>query len=390
MQIYQDIWVNGEIKTKGIRDCENRYKPIQELCKKYKRPFTVLDIGANLGYFSFRLSSEFDCVSVMVEGQDSFKGELVNLINQQKCNDRLVFLATKLDLQKLRELSKCEHFDVVLALRVVHHFNDPFDQVIEAIISLGDHTFFELPTGEEDSVCAKDRIQEELRDHDAMLSNYKYEKVGEYSIHVGSGLSPMYLVENPKNLIIKSFYGGPRFVKHLIKSGYNSKTLMKRGFARKRGGTLTREWIAGINLFTFLSLDGVYPKRMYIAKQIKNYTLPKDCILTDVRPWNFILMGNKLNLIDNDSLLTTSGKQIDMENECPEDDLYRSALFTLMGLKDESYFPRISINKMFGIKSRLIIHIIKKVFKSLKAFLRLNYGYLREVIDIVFSSLIKL
>ncbi|GAH42709.1 unnamed protein product, partial [marine sediment metagenome] len=103
-------------------------------------------------------------------------------------------------------LSECEHFDVVLALRVVHHFKtDPFDQVIDAIVSLGDHTFLELPTAGEDNVCSKIRIQQELADHDKLLRKYDYRKVNEYSIHVGLGKSPIYLIDNPKRKISRPF-----------------------------------------------------------------------------------------------------------------------------------------------------------------------------------------
>jgi len=139
MEINQDVWINGEVKNKGIRECENRYLPIQKLCKKFKRPITILDIGANLGYFSFRLASEFDCVSVMVEGSNNYQKALLDLIVKQNCKNKIILLGARLNLQIINEISKCEHFDIVLALRVVHHFNESFDKVVDAIASLGDY-----------------------------------------------------------------------------------------------------------------------------------------------------------------------------------------------------------------------------------------------------------
>ena len=47
MQIYQDVWVNGKVRQKGVRETEARYEPIKELLAKYTRPVTILDIGAN-------------------------------------------------------------------------------------------------------------------------------------------------------------------------------------------------------------------------------------------------------------------------------------------------------------------------------------------------------
>ncbi|MGE4291689.1 MAG: hypothetical protein AB7E32_05705, partial [Desulfovibrio sp.] len=114
MQIYQDIWVNGKVETKGIRDCSNRYALIRSLCAKYQRPFTVLDIGTNLGYFSFRLAYEFDCRAVMVERKGVYLDKLLEVIARQDKRDHLTLLSGDLNLAILNQLGTCEHFDVVL------------------------------------------------------------------------------------------------------------------------------------------------------------------------------------------------------------------------------------------------------------------------------------
>jgi len=322
MQIYQDIWINGVVKTKGVRDCESRYEPIQALCKKYKRPISVLDIGANLGYYSSRLSSEYGCTSVMVEGAPVYQKALSELIVQQNCRNKLILLGTHLDLKKVKEMSKCEHFDIVLALRVVHHFKEPFDAVIEAIVSLGDHIFFELPTASEDKVRAMGRVQKELADHSKVLSPYKFEKVGEYPIHVGSDMSPMYLVENPKTGISQPFMGSPRKIEHTIISTFDDKKMVKNDPLNR--GVLENEWVPGINLLTYHSLNGLYPPRKVISEQIAKYPLPEGSPLTDIRPWNFILGGTSLTLIDHTSTTTSLGTQF---RDNPRNCMANSALF---------------------------------------------------------------
>ena len=41
---YQDIVVNNEVVSAGVRECASRYKAIVPLLDKYKRKFTFLDI----------------------------------------------------------------------------------------------------------------------------------------------------------------------------------------------------------------------------------------------------------------------------------------------------------------------------------------------------------
>lgn len=69
---YQDIVVNDDILWKGFGpNCTSRYNAIfRALSEKYQRPITVLDIGANNGYFSLRLAKDFKGQSVMVDTTD--------------------------------------------------------------------------------------------------------------------------------------------------------------------------------------------------------------------------------------------------------------------------------------------------------------------------------
>ena len=54
---YQDIIINTELikKASGKHQCSVRYDLLKDkLLHKYKRPFTMLDLGASQGYYSFR------------------------------------------------------------------------------------------------------------------------------------------------------------------------------------------------------------------------------------------------------------------------------------------------------------------------------------------------
>ena len=70
---YQDIFINGETVATGYRMCAERYEAIKKVLDKYKRPITVLDIGASQGYFSFRIASDYPSVC-----GDSFRGSILH------------------------------------------------------------------------------------------------------------------------------------------------------------------------------------------------------------------------------------------------------------------------------------------------------------------------
>lgn len=319
MQIYQDIWVNGEVLRKGIRGCDaERYEPIRRLCSKYKRPFTVLDIGSCLGYFPFRLASEFNCTAVMIEATKHYINALSGparpvtddlisgLMRQQDCKDRLLLLNKRLTLGSIKRLSECEHFDVILALRVVHHFKEPFADVIDAMVSLGDHVFLELPTAGETTVRAKGRVRAELANHEQLLSGYSHELAGEYPIHVGPGLSPMYRVKGGGVSITRPYYDSRRKINHTVKSGFRRKVLVKKEEKDGRGNLQTK-WVPGINLRTWHVLNGFFPNRRFVTNLLRKYRLPRNSPLTDIAMWNFIISGEKVTLIDHTSVNDSKG-----------------------------------------------------------------------------------
>jgi len=159
MELYQDQIVNGEIVVKGKRDCSSRYETMKKVFDKYKRPFTILDIGANFGYYSIRAATEYDAICVMVENKDEEIKTLVDLCNKNDCKDKLIVLKTTMNIENLKELSKCEHFDVVLALNVLHHF--PEDQVLDAcrlFTKLGDNLILETPPVEDSGSCGQNNL----------------------------------------------------------------------------------------------------------------------------------------------------------------------------------------------------------------------------------------
>ena len=81
--MYQDLWVKGKMIEKGTRECENRYNKIKEVLNRFNKHFTVLDIGACLGYFSFRIAEDFDCTVTMIESNNEINDILIQNDNKQ-------------------------------------------------------------------------------------------------------------------------------------------------------------------------------------------------------------------------------------------------------------------------------------------------------------------
>src|SRR3990167_10755266 len=149
---YQYVVVNGHVllnmpPTNGQQP-EKRYEILEQFLKLYKRPFTMLDIGAAQGYHSLRAAWDYpDSVFVMIEGNNpSYPLSGDQLLSICKCNtklDNIIHLNKPIYINDLIELGKCEHFDVVLALNIIHWLGSDYKQVIEALLTLGDHIIIE-------------------------------------------------------------------------------------------------------------------------------------------------------------------------------------------------------------------------------------------------------
>jgi 2-polyprenyl-3-methyl-5-hydroxy-6-metoxy-1,4-benzoquinol methylase len=142
---YQDEWVRGKVAAKGERECEHRYAVIKSFLQQYQRPFTILDIGANIGYFSFRIAEDFpDAIVVAVEGHPRFLPKLLE-VAEKNGRDNVIIIGKKLSVEDISRLAELEHFDVVIGMSVIHHiYHDPIEG-LDAFLKLGDNLILEIP-----------------------------------------------------------------------------------------------------------------------------------------------------------------------------------------------------------------------------------------------------
>ena len=298
MEPYQDIILpNGKV-LKGQRDCETRWKFIEkEIKKRYNRPVTVLDIGANFGYFSFRIQEILPgSVAILIESK--YARHLVELCKKLDADNTIV-LDKHINTEELIKLAKCEHFDIVLGLNVLHHIGD-VEQSFPAIEKLGDTIIVETPHPKNDGACGQ-KYFEPL--YNKLMKEYNI--IGEFSRRRKNNI---WGIKDSKKTTLEIRYwdSEPQDNKILIESTGISKTIMHTEKIEYR------DWIHGINLRTYQYLNGTYPSRKLLSKNLERLT---NIDHKDLTPWNLILSGKTLNPIDNKDIrhrrLSNSNTQIE-------------------------------------------------------------------------------
>jgi len=285
MEQYQDQWVKGRNVGTGVRECASRYEALRPLLAKYTRPFTVLDLGASLGYFSFRIAEEFPQATIVAIDDDP------RLFYQCLANEKpnVLHLKHRMREDDVWQLANCEQFDVVLALNVVHHF-ERYESVLRSLFRLGDHLVIETPASGEGSAL---NYSNAMHIYDLLYSQVA-SRLAETPSHVGPVNRPMWLFETPGNSLRRAYFTAPD---DLELGGVTILSSPSQRIVTLHRKNETRNWIAGINLQTFLSLGGAFPLREDVARMVESYPRPAERH-GDVQPWNFVINGHGLQLID--------------------------------------------------------------------------------------------
>ena len=336
---YQPHWVNGEIIKSGLRQSNDRYEAIKKFCSRYNRPFSVLDIGANFGYFSFRLASDFNCPATMVEKDPKCSEKLQELCIKNGL-ENVCFLRHKFSVESLRALAKVERFDVILAMSVIHYFPDA-NEIMDIMRSMCDNLLVEVPT--EQDAANPEVVKKIVIPKDAVL-------LDRFETHINSH-RPLYFMgkSDKKAELQDKYFGNPTPLRYPMKIYSDSdnryiiyeqklksrtekirdkfspdkiskmlrKTWDRKRVKRKWEGLLTfayKEMIPGINLMTYMNMGGSYPLREKVVGDIENFSSYHG----DIRPWNILLSSTGAKIFDpkseyyseyNDRL-----KEIDSQN----------------------------------------------------------------------------
>ena len=153
---YQDIVINGKVVQKATHnhnDCETRFQIINNFLKKYNRPFTMIDLGASQGYYTFKSAAIYpQSVFVMLEGDNpSYPLVGTQLFDLCKCNTtakNIIYLNKPIIISDIEKLTEHEYFDIVLALNIIHWFENSWQILTDLLLSLGANIIIETPPTE--------------------------------------------------------------------------------------------------------------------------------------------------------------------------------------------------------------------------------------------------
>jgi hypothetical protein len=205
--------MGGKMKYQPYRDepfqrsCEERYEPIKELAAKYNRQFSVLDIGANYGWFGQQLVRDFDCVYVGIDNKTIDP------------HPRIWHIPNHFNGQVYQLLSRCEHFDIVLGLAVLHHIPD-YELAIDGFRKLGEWTFFEIPGKKDDRATGRDR-------HRGIAEYFEeYEPIATFPSHVSDTERPWYLLQDEPFLKVQTLDRDARGKLHQTSISAESKLIV--------------------------------------------------------------------------------------------------------------------------------------------------------------------
>lgn len=151
--IYQDIVIGDNIFPIGTDLCDCRYELLKPVLDNFEGSFSVLDLGAAQGYFSFRIAREYPLSScVMVESNHtayySLHGDMLYDLCQLNSHlKNIYYLNRKMDIHDLHLISMNEHFDLVIAFLVVHLMHNELNEqikILKTLLKLSDNLIIEI------------------------------------------------------------------------------------------------------------------------------------------------------------------------------------------------------------------------------------------------------
>ena len=163
---------------------------------------------------------------------------------------------------ELKRLAKCEHFDVVLGLNVIHHIGD-VPNSFPAIESLGDNIIIETPDPGDEGACGKHRLDEI---YNRVKKEYKF--LGSFTRHTSSNNSIMGVLEQEKTSFDCRYWDSPEEIDNLNNFQINSNFTSKKFISESKKKKETRTWVSGINYRTFQYMNGTYPSKKTLSISI--------------------------------------------------------------------------------------------------------------------------
>lgn len=243
---------------------------ITPFLSQYHRPFTLVEIQPGSKTASVRIGQLFyDAVCVILESQN-----YQDVYNRCCRSWNTLLLKKPMNVDDYQRLGDCEHFDVVL----IPNAQKFAANNLITLLNLGDHIFYEIVTVAQtkSSNCAY---------LGKLVSNWTDENNTEHYI---------YYYYKPRDYLMRKEWNSDCTMRgnYTIKADIDTKYFIH--YLRKE---LPSIWLAGINLATFVALDGIYPCRDWILHKIYGLADKKH---NDLWVANIVIQGYNLALIDCD------------------------------------------------------------------------------------------
>jgi len=286
---YQELWINGPVDVEHQRGCESRYESIKKVADRFNRPFSVFDFGGNTGYFSLRLSQDYDAFCAMIDNKDAAS------VIEKNVPSKIVAMQGHIGPNIIEPLARSEHFDIVLVLSVLHHIKD-WRRALDAFLDMGNVVLVEIPGGNEPEAVNASRHEEIYQD----VTELAVAEIHTEDSHLGK---PRTIFELPGRSIITNqtldaeVRGAPAVNVDIDADYDKAKITIQHGGASP--STETRDLIPGMNLWNWRILNGQYPRQINGAIDKAVEALPEGH--DDMQPWNFLIDGEKVIAIDYDN-----------------------------------------------------------------------------------------
>jgi riboflavin kinase len=181
----------------GERACADRYQAIKRVLSMLPTPFTLLDFGANAGYFARRTVEDFDAVATAVDDHRGLPAA---------ASENLVVVNKRLDVNGMRMLPR---HDVALALSVLHHIAD-WPRMLDQIRACRQFAVIEVPHPDERwmrSAAARHQLRE-IHDTVAGLASARLGTFQRTGRDGSNHARPMFLVPGTLERIEGTVFSG--------------------------------------------------------------------------------------------------------------------------------------------------------------------------------------
>ena len=250
-----------------------RLEILRPILSQFKRRFSVFSLGSGIeSGIEQEIANEFDCTVICAE-KDPLR---------YTPQGRMIVLQREFSAEDLDTLSKCEHFDVVLAMNVLHWTNGEWSDYLMFLRRMSSYVVVQTPMSNDTQACGE--FNKEIQSY----CSYRMKILGESVQFDGHMPRPIYWMRGIHGTMTAKTFGSP--------DGEIEAQVTEDGFIDLRHKKEFQRFIPGLTLTNYKLLNGVYPPREAIVSALRE--MKWDGKHRDIQPWNIRFTGQECYLID--------------------------------------------------------------------------------------------